>query len=83
MIVAPTACAVVLPGLVGQDVNLTIFTGNQASPAVRPDLASVLIPLAGLVAVAVVALAREVRSGRGRGVKDLPQAFDHIGARKG
>jgi len=66
--VAAIACAVVLPGLVGQDVNLSIFTGYQVSPTVRPDLASVLLPLAGLVAVAVVALAREVRSGRGRGV---------------
>ena len=65
---AAVASAVVLPGLVGQDINLSMFTGYQTSPTVRPDLASVLIPLAGLLAVTVIALAYEVRSGRGRGV---------------
>ena len=65
---ASIACAVVLPGLLGQDLDLSVFTQYQASPPVRPDLISVLLPLAGLLAVTVVALAQEVRSGRGRGI---------------
>ena len=34
----------------------------------RPDFASFLLPLAALLAITVIALAYEIRSGRGRGV---------------
>ena len=65
---AAIACALVLPRLLGQDIDLSVFTQYQTSPPVRADLASVLLPLAGLLAVTVIALAHEIKSGRGRGV---------------
>jgi putative ABC transport system permease protein len=66
--VAAVACAVALPRIVGQEINLSVFTQSQSSPPLRVDLASVLLPLAGLLVVAAVALAHEIRAGRGRGV---------------
>jgi hypothetical protein len=65
---AAAACAVILPGLVSQQINLSVFTRSPVPPTLRADPASVLVPLAGLLAVTVIALAHEVRSGRGRGV---------------
>jgi hypothetical protein len=65
--IAAAACAIALPDLVGQKIDLSVFTQSQ-SPALRVDPASVLLPLAGLLAVTVIALAHEFRSGRGRGV---------------
>jgi putative ABC transport system permease protein len=65
---AAAVCAIALPGLVGQQINLSVFTQSGTSPSLRVDAASVLVPLAGLLVVTVIALAHEVRSGRGRGV---------------
>jgi hypothetical protein len=65
---AAAACALSLPWLIGQQVNLTVFTQAPASPPLRADPASVLLPLAALLAVTALALAYEVRTSRGRGV---------------
>jgi hypothetical protein len=58
----------VLPPLVGQEIDPTVFTQSQPSPPPGANYASVLLPLAGLLVVTVIALAHELRSGRRRGV---------------
>jgi hypothetical protein len=63
---AAVACAIALPRLVAPAINLSAFTQSQATVPLRPDFASFLLPLAGLLVVAVVALAYEIRSRRGR-----------------
>jgi hypothetical protein len=79
--VAAWACALVLPQVVGPAIDLSVFTttpltvplaptissSSGAVPLV-PDVASVVLPLAGLVVLAGVALWTEIRSGRRRGV---------------
>ena len=64
--VAAVACAIALPRLVAPAINLSAFTQSQASVPLRPDFASFLLPLAGLLVVTVIALAYEIRSRRGR-----------------
>jgi putative ABC transport system permease protein len=64
--VAAVACAIALTRLVAPAVNLSAFTHSQASVPLRPDFASFLLPLAGLLVVTVIALAYEIRSGRRR-----------------
>jgi putative ABC transport system permease protein len=64
--VAAVACAIALPRLVAPAINLSAFTQSQATVPLRPDFASFLLPLAGLLIVTVVVLAYEIRSWRGR-----------------
>ena len=66
--VAAAACAVALPSLLAPAIDLSVFTQSQASVPLRPDLAAFMLPLAGLLAVTIIALAYEIRSRRGRGV---------------
>ena len=66
--VAAWACAMVLPRVVAPAIDLSAFTGSPATVALAPDVASVVLPLAGLVVVAIVSLAIEIRSGRRRRV---------------
>ena len=66
--VAAWACAVVLPRVVAPAIDLSAFTGSPAGVALTPDVVAVALPLAGLAAVAAVALAIEIRTGRRRGV---------------
>jgi hypothetical protein len=65
---AAIGCAIALPGLVAPAIDLSVFTQSPTTVTLRPDLASFLLPLAGLLVVTVVALAYEIRSARGRGV---------------
>jgi putative ABC transport system permease protein len=66
--VAAAACAVALPRLLAPAIDLSVFTQSQAPTPLRSDFTSFLLPLAALVAITIIALACEVRSGRGRGV---------------
>ena len=66
--VAAWACAMLLPRVVAPAVDLSAFTGSPAVVPLAPDVASVALPLAGLVVVAIVSLAVEIRSGRRRRV---------------
>jgi putative ABC transport system permease protein len=66
--VAAWACAVVLPRVVAPAINLSVFTGGAASAPLTANVSSIAVPLAGLVVVAVIALAIEIRAGRRRGV---------------
>jgi putative ABC transport system permease protein len=66
--VAAAACAIALPPLLAPAIDLSVFTQSQASVPLRPDFAAFLLPLAGLLALTIIALAYEIRSRRGRGV---------------
>jgi putative ABC transport system permease protein len=65
---AAAACCIALPRLVAPAIDLSVFTQSQAPVQLRPDFASYLLPLAALLAITMIALAYEIRSGRGRGV---------------
>ena len=66
--VAATACALALPGLLGQALDLSVFTGSAAPVRVQPDLTSFALPLAGLALLAAAALAIETRTQQRRGI---------------
>ena len=66
--VAAAACAFALPPLLAPAIDLSVFTQSPASVPLRPDFVAFMLPLAGLLAVTVIALAYEIRSRRGRGV---------------
>jgi putative ABC transport system permease protein len=66
--VAAIACAIALPRLVAPAVNLSAFTQSQTPVPLRPDVASFVVPLAGVLAVTIIALAYQIRSGHGRRV---------------
>jgi putative ABC transport system permease protein len=66
--VAGTACALVLPPLTASALNLAVFTGAGQPVPVRADWAALLIPVAGLLLVALVAAAMAARTWRGTGV---------------
>jgi putative ABC transport system permease protein len=69
--VAAWACALALPRVLAPDINLSVFTGSSVSVKLAADLASFLLPLAGLAVLAAVALWVEIRSGRSRGAGAL------------
>jgi hypothetical protein len=66
--VAALACALALPSLVAPAIDLSVFTHSQAPVPLRPDFASFVLPLAGLLVVTVIAVAYEIRSVAGHGV---------------
>jgi len=63
--VAAVASALVLPRIVAPAINLSVFTGSSAGVPLVPDVASVALPIAGLVVVAAVTLIIEIRARRG------------------
>jgi putative ABC transport system permease protein len=65
--VAAAVSVIALPRLVAPAIDLSVFTASQAPAPLRPDFAAFLLPLAALLAITVIALAYEIRSGRGRG----------------
>jgi putative ABC transport system permease protein len=66
--VAAAGCAFALPRLLAPAVSLAGFTHSQAPVPLGADAAAFLLPLAALVFITVIALAWEIRSGRGRGI---------------
>ena len=66
--VAAAGCAFALPRLLAPAVSLAGFTHSQAPVPLVADAAVFLLPLAALVFITVIALAWEIRSGRGRGI---------------
>ncbi len=69
--VAAWACALALPPVLAPVLNLSVFTGSSAAVKLAADVVSLALPLAGLAALAAVALALEIRSGRRRGAAAL------------
>jgi putative ABC transport system permease protein len=66
--VAALACALVLPRVVAPAINLSVFTGSSAAVPLTANVTAIAVPLVGLVLVAVIALAIEIRAGRRRRV---------------
>jgi putative ABC transport system permease protein len=66
--VAALACALVLPRVVAPAINLSVFTGSSAPVPLTANVIAIAVPLAGLIVVAIVALAIEIRAGRRRRV---------------
>jgi hypothetical protein len=58
----------VLPRVVAPAINLSVFTGSAAAVPLTADVTSIVVPLVGLVVVAVIALTIEIRAGRRRRV---------------
>jgi putative ABC transport system permease protein len=65
--VAAWACALVLPPVVRPVIDLSVFTGSSAAVPLAPDVATVALPLAGLLVLAAMSLGIEIRAGRRRG----------------
>jgi hypothetical protein len=77
---AAWACALVLPGVVSPAIDLSVFTSTPVSvplaPGVSfsataplvPDVASLALPIAGLIVLAGIGLGIEIRSRRRRRV---------------
>jgi hypothetical protein len=63
---AAAACAIALPRLVAPAIDLSVFTQSQAPVPLRADFVSFMLPLAVLLVITIIALAYEIRSGRGR-----------------
>jgi len=80
--VAAIACAIALPWLVAPAIDLSVFTQSSAPVPLRTDVASFLLPLGGLIVIAAIALAWEIRSGRGRGVAVSMRGWDDVGVRR-
>jgi hypothetical protein len=66
--VAAVACAITLPQIVAPAVNLSVFTQSQTAVPLRPDVASFVLPLAGILVVTLIVLAYQIRTGRGHRV---------------
>jgi hypothetical protein len=66
--VAAAGCAFALPRRLAPAVSLAEFTHSQAPVPLAADVTAFLLPLAALVFITVIALAWEIRPGRGRGV---------------
>ena len=62
--IAAVASALVLPRIVGPVLNLSVFTGSVAPVRLLPDVASLALPIAGLIVMAAVALTIEMRARR-------------------
>ncbi len=62
---AAVASALVLPRIVAPAINLSVFAGSSAGVPLVPDVASVALPIAGLIVVAALSLTIEIRARRG------------------
>jgi putative ABC transport system permease protein len=66
--VAGAACTLLLPGTLGPVIDLSAFTGAGTPVSFGPDALSVGLPVAGLAALAALALTIEIRAGRRLGI---------------
>ncbi len=62
--VAAIASALMLPRIVAPAINLSVFTGSSAAVPLVPDVASVALPVAGLIVVAAITLTIEILTRR-------------------
>ena len=61
-------CALLLPHLIGTSINLSAFTGTSAPVQFQPDLLAFGLPAVAILALALVALAGQVRTMRRHGI---------------
>jgi putative ABC transport system permease protein len=69
--VAAWACALALPPVLAQDLDLSVFTRSSVAVKLAADAASFAVPLAGLAVLTAMALGIEIRSGRRREASSL------------
>ena len=65
------ACALVLPPLVSNALDLSVFTNSGTAVPMRPGLVTVGVPAAAMLLLAVVALAIQTRLARHHGATGL------------
>jgi putative ABC transport system permease protein len=65
------ACALALPPLVSNALDLSVFTDSSAPVAMRPGLVTLGLPAAAMLLLAIVALAVQTRLARHRGTTGL------------
>jgi len=65
------ACALALPPLISNALDLSVFTNSSASVAMRPGLVTLGVPAAAMLLLAIVALAVQARLARHRGSTGL------------
>jgi putative ABC transport system permease protein len=73
-VVAGAVCAVVLPRLIGSSIDLSAFTGASAPVLFQLNATALGLPVAGVVVLAVAALAAEARTLRRRGIAGILRA---------
>jgi hypothetical protein len=73
-VVAGAVCAVVLPHLIGSAIDLSAFTGASAPVLFQLNVTALGLPAAGVVVLAVAALATEARTLRRRGIAGILRA---------
>jgi putative ABC transport system permease protein len=64
--VAAVGSILALPSAVGPAIDLSVFTQSGMSVPIVPDIAALVLPLLGLMAVAAIALTVEIQAGPGR-----------------
>jgi hypothetical protein len=64
--VAAVGSVLALPSAVGPAIDLSVFTQSGMSVPIVPDIAALVLPLLGLMAVAAIALTVEIQAGPGR-----------------
>jgi len=72
--IAGLACALALPALVGDALDLSVFTNSSAAVSLRPGLTSLGLPAAAMLLLAVAALIAQTRLARRRGATGLLRA---------
>jgi putative ABC transport system permease protein len=73
-IVAGALCAVALPHVVGSSINLSAFTGSNASVQFSPDVTAVGLPAVAIALLALATLIAEIRALRRRSPTGLLRA---------
>jgi putative ABC transport system permease protein len=73
-VVAGLVCAVALPHLIGSSIDLSAFTGTATPVPFQPDVTALGLPAAGVVVLAVAALAAQARTLRRRGISGITRA---------
>ena len=72
---AAAGCALALPTLVGPALDLSVFTGANASVSFRPDLAALGVPCGIILLLIGAALTAETRRSRRHGVTGLLRTY--------
>jgi putative ABC transport system permease protein len=71
---ASLVCALTLPHLIGSSIDLSAFTGASTPVLFQPDVSTLGVPVAGVLVLAVAALAAEARTLRRRGIAGILRA---------
>jgi putative ABC transport system permease protein len=73
-VVAGVVCALALPHVVGSSIDLSAFTGTNASVQFQPDALALGLPAVGICLLALVVLTSQARGLRRRGITGMLRA---------